>query len=191
MAAGAEYPILHFEDATAWEAWLAEHHATQPGVWLRYARAASSQTSVAHTGALDVALCYGWIDGQARGLDAETWLQKFTPRGKRSLWSKRNRERVERLSESGAMRPSGLAAVEAAKADGRWDRAYDSPATATVPDDLQAALDGNPRAAEQFASLRRSARFALLYRIQTAARPETRAGRIETFVGKLERGDDC
>jgi uncharacterized protein YdeI (YjbR/CyaY-like superfamily) len=184
-----DYPVLHFEAPAAWAEWLAHHHAGERGVWLRFARKASKMTSITYAEALDVALCYGWIDGQSKGLDEESWLQKFTPRGRRSVWSKRNREHVERLIASGEMRPAGLAAIEAAKSDGRWDRAYDSPASAEVPADLQAALDARPAAKEFFGTLTGQNRFAILHRIQTAVKPETRARRIEQFVSMLERGE--
>src|SRR5687768_13085217 len=126
-----------FGDRQAWLDWLALNHATQKGVWIRFAKAASGKLSVSYPEAVETALCFGWIDGQARSSDEETWLQKFTPRGKRSVWSKRNCSIAERLILEGAMQPSGLAAIEAAKQDGRWERAYDSSASATVPDDLQ------------------------------------------------------
>lgn len=184
-----DYPILRPDDQAAWEAWLRDHHESARGVWLRMAKKASSLRSPSQQEALDVALCYGWIDGQARSHDDQSWLQKFTPRGKRSTWSKRNCERVERLIESGAMRPAGFAAIEAARADGRWDRAYDSPATAEVPPDLQEALDARPAAATFFASLKGQNRFAILHRVQTAVKPETRARRIAKFVEMLERGE--
>lgn len=185
----ADYPILLFADADAWAAWLAEHHQSAPGVWLRLAKKAAELSSVSYAEALDVALCYGWIDGQKRSHDADSWLQKFTPRGKRSVWSKVNRDKVEALVAAGRMMPAGLAAVESAKQDGRWDRAYDSPSKATVPDDLQAALDAAPDAAAFFATLNGQNRYAVLWRIQTAVKPETRARRIEQFVAMLARGE--
>jgi uncharacterized protein YdeI (YjbR/CyaY-like superfamily) len=183
----AEYPILDVPHQAAWAAWMHEHHAEEPGVWLRMAKKASPLQSPSHDEALDIALCYGWIDGQAKSYDADSWLQKYTPRGKRSVWSKRNREHIERLVASGAMQPAGLAAVEAAKADGRWERAYDSPATAEVPPDLQAALDANPEAKSFFDSLKGQNRYSILHRVQTAVKPETRARRIAKFVEMLER----
>ena len=188
-ASPAEYPTLIFSDKLAWAEWLKQHHAAERGVWLRLARAGSGLQSVSRAEALDVALCYGWIDGQARSLDSEFWLQKFTPRGKRSIWSKRNREHVERLIASGDMRPAGLAAVEAAKADGRWDRAYDSPGTAAVPDDFRAALDSHPDAKAFFETLKGTNRYAILHRIQTAVKPATRSRRIAQFVAMLQRGE--
>jgi uncharacterized protein YdeI (YjbR/CyaY-like superfamily) len=189
VATPTDYPIISLPDRASFRRWLAEHHAAQPGVWLRIAKAASPLQTVTHAEALDVALCFGWIDGQRRRHDADTFLQKFTPRQKRSSWSKRNREHVERLIAAGEMHAAGLAAIEAAKADGRWERAYDSPATAVVPDDLQAALDAQPEAKAFFASLKGTNRFAILYRIQTAVRPETRARRIADFVAMLQRGE--
>jgi uncharacterized protein YdeI (YjbR/CyaY-like superfamily) len=183
----SDYPILLFADRAAFRKWLGAHHASQPGLWLRIAKAASPLRSVTYAEALDVALCFGWIDGQKKSHDADSFLQKFTPRQKRSPWSKRNREHVARLIAAGEMHPAGLAAVEAAKADGRWDRAYDSPGTVRVPDDLRAALDANPAAKAFFATLNGANRYAILYRIQTAVKPETRARRIADFVAMLKR----
>ena len=187
MTATSDYPIVLFADRTAFRKWLSAHHAEQPGLWLRIAKAASPLQSVTYAEALDVALCFGWIDGQKKSHDAESFLQKFTPRRKRSPWSKRNRERAERLAAAGEMHSAGLAAVEAAKADGRWDRAYDSPGTMTVPGDLQAALDKHPKARAFFETLKGANRYAILYRIQTAVKPETRARRIAEFVAMLKR----
>lgn len=183
----SDYPILLFADRTAFRKWLSAHHASQPGLWLRIAKAASPLESVTYAEALDVALCFGWIDGQKKSYDADSFLQKFTPRQKRSGWSKRNREHVARLVAAGEMHPAGLAAVEAAKADGRWDRAYDSPGSATVPDDFRAALAENAEAKAFFETLKGANRYAILYRIQTAVKAETRARRIAEFVAMLER----
>jgi uncharacterized protein YdeI (YjbR/CyaY-like superfamily) len=182
-----DYPVILFPDQAAFRQWLTEHHTSEPGLWLRIAKAASPLQSITYAEALDVALCFGWIDGQRKSLDADSFLQKYTPRRKRSPWSKRNREHVERLIASGQMQSPGLAAIEAARADGRWDRAYDPPSEASVPDDLRTALDANPEAAAFFETLRGTPRFAILYRIQTAIRPETRARRIATFVEMLAR----
>ena len=187
MAPASDYPIVLFADRAAFRAWLSVHHASKSGLWLRIAKAASPLQSVTYAEALDIALCFGWIDGQKQRHDAESFLQKFTPRQKRSPWSKRNREHVERLIAAGEMHPAGLAAVTAAKADGRWDRAYDSPGTATVPDDFQAALDEHPEASAFFDTLTSANRYAILYRIQTAVKPETRARRIAEFVAMLQR----
>ena len=189
MASADEYPILLFSDQAAWRKWLGRHHESERGVWLRLAKAASGVQSVSYDEALDEALCYGWIDGQKKKYDEDSWLQKFTPRGKKSVWSKRNREHVERLIAAGQMQPAGFAAIEAAKADGRWDRAYDSATSATIPDDLKAALDEHPKAKAFFEKLNSANRYAILYRVQTAVKPETRARRIAQFVAMLGRGE--
>ena len=184
-----EQPELVVADAAAWKAWLAEHHQEQLGVWLMLAKkGTTTPTSLTYAEALQEALCFGWIDGIARRLDDEWYVQRFTPRRARSVWSKINRERIERLTAEGRMRPAGLAEVERAKADGRWDAAYDSPATAVVPDDLAAALAARDLT-DVYAALDGRNRFAFLNRIQTAVRPETRARRIEQFVAMLERGE--
>jgi uncharacterized protein YdeI (YjbR/CyaY-like superfamily) len=187
VAPPSDYPIVLFTDRTAFREWLSAHHALQPGLWLLIAKADSPLQSITYGEALDLALCFGWIDGQRLSHDAQSFLQKFTPRQKRSPWSKRNRERAERLAAAGEMHAAGLAAVEAAKADGRWDRAYDSPGTMTVPADLQAALDKHPKARAFFETLKGANRYAILYRIQTAVKPETRARRIAEFVAMLGR----
>ncbi len=180
-------PILLFERQDDWAAWLDEHHASSAGVWLRLAKKASDLQSLSYAEALDVALCYGWIDGQKNSYDESSWLQKFTPRGARSIWSKINREKAQQLIESGKMKPTGLKAIESAKNDGRWDGAYDSQSRATVPSDFQAALDGNPEASAFFATLNSVNRYAILFRIETAKKPETRAKRIQEFIRMLER----
>ncbi len=182
-------PVVLFRDPAEWADWLEENHAASSGLWLRLAKKASSLTSVTYAEALEVALCYGWIDGQKRSYDADSWLQKFTPRGAKSLWSKINREKVLALIESGRMRPAGLGAVELTRQDGRWDAAYDPASTATVPEDFQAALDASPAAGAAFAALDGQNRYAMLFRIQTARKPQTRAARITKFVGMLERGE--
>jgi uncharacterized protein YdeI (YjbR/CyaY-like superfamily) len=178
-------PTMSFASRTEWEAWLAEHHHDSDGVWLQIAKKGSGAVSVSRAEALEVALCFGWIDGQAAPVDDECWLQRFTPRRPRSRWSQINRDKATELIERGEMRPAGLREVERAKADGRWDAAYASPRTATVPDDLQAALDADDRAREFFATLDSANRYAILYRIQDAKKPETRARRIEKYVAML------
>jgi uncharacterized protein YdeI (YjbR/CyaY-like superfamily) len=183
-----DLPVLELADRDAWAAWLGAGHASSPGVWLKIAKKGSDARSVSYAEALDVALCHGWIDGQKRPLDDRFWLQRFTPRTPRSRWSKRNRALAERLIASGEMAPAGLREVERARADGRWEAAYDSHATATVPPDLQAALDADAGAAAFFAGLDSANRYAILYRIQEARRPETRARRIATFVAMLAEG---
>lgn len=185
----AELPILLFQDEQAWEQWLAQHHGTSPGLWLRLAKKNSGLRSLSYAEALDVALCYGWIDSQKKSYDADCWLQKFTPRGPRSIWSKINVEKVQVLSRAGRMRPAGLTAVEQAKVDGRWAAAYDSQRNASVPEDFQAALDRSPEAKAFFVSLDSANRYAMLFRIQTAKRAETRAKRIENFIDMLQRGE--
>ncbi len=182
-----DLPIIMFESQAAWAAWLEANHASSSGVWLRHAKKASNIPSVSYHEALDVALCYGWIDGQKKSYDETTWLQKWTPRAAKSIWSKINREKVQALIERGHMQPAGLSEVERAKMDGRWDAAYDSQSTATVPDDFGAALDVSPPARAFFATLNSANRYAILFRIQTAKKAETRARRIAEFIGMLER----
>jgi uncharacterized protein YdeI (YjbR/CyaY-like superfamily) len=181
-------PVLPFDSPAAWEDWLAREHESQDGVWVKMAKKASGIPTVTHAEALDIALCYGWIDGQRKTFDDEWFIQRFTPSRRRSNWSKVNRNKVERLIAEGRMQAAGLREIERAKADGRWDAAYDPPSTATVPPDLQAALDANPAAAACFATLNSQNRFAILYRVQDAKRPETRARRIEKFVAMLAAG---
>lgn len=182
-------PVLLFEGPGEWEAWLEENHAAAPGVWLRLGKKGAGLRTLTYEEALDAALCWGWIDGQKRSWDAVSWIQKFTPRRPRSTWSRVNTGKVARLTESGRMRPPGLREVERAKADGRWDAAYDSPRNATVPDDLRAALDASPAARDAFAALSGANRYAVLWRVQTARKPETRAKRIRDLVAMLERGE--
>jgi uncharacterized protein YdeI (YjbR/CyaY-like superfamily) len=177
---------MSFADQESWRTWLADNHANTPeGVWLQIAKKASRIESVDHPEALDVALCFGWIDGQRKGLDETYFLQRFTPRRSRSIWSKINRTKVEALIASGDMQPAGLAEIERAKADGRWDAAYDGHRASTVPDDLAAAFADNAAAAAFFATLDSTNRYAILYRLQTAKKPETRARRLAQFVEML------
>ena len=183
-------PILAFASQAEWEAWLDVEHASSDGVWLKFAKKGSGVESVVYAEALEVALCYGWIDSQVKSLDERFYLQKFTPRRARSKWSRVNRDKIEELTKQGRMKPAGLAQVELAKADGRWEAAYASPGNVEVPDDLRAALDGNTKAAEFWAGLNKSNRFAILYQLQDAKRPETRARRLEKFMGMLERGEE-
>lgn len=180
-------PTLSFATQQEWEAWLDVHHADTPGLWLKIAKKEAGERSVTYAEALEGALCYGWIDGQKAALDERHWLQKFTPRRPRSVWSKVNRAKAEALIAAGRMRPAGLRQVELAQADGRWDAAYDGQSTVAVPADLQRALDDNPDAMAFFNTLDRVNRYAILYRIQTAKKPDTRAARIQKFVGLLSR----
>jgi uncharacterized protein YdeI (YjbR/CyaY-like superfamily) len=184
---GGELPTLAFADPRAFSTWLAQHHATSRGVWLRLAKKASGVPSVTYTEAIGVALAWGWIDGQKRPGDDASWLQKFSPRAARSMWSKINRDKATALIAEGAMQPPGLAEVERARRDGRWDAAYDAPSRATVPEDLAAALAANPRAAAFFATLDAANRYSVLFRIQAPKKPETRARRIEELVAMLAR----
>jgi uncharacterized protein YdeI (YjbR/CyaY-like superfamily) len=188
-AVPAELPILLFERQQDWAEWLDQHGSDSPGAWLRFAKKKSEIQSLSYAEALDLALCYGWIDSQKKSYDEASWLQKFTPRGPKSIWSKINREKVQALMEAGRMKPAGLLAVERAKADGRWDAAYDSQSNATVPEDLQAALDQNPKAGAFFATLDSANRYAILFRIHAAKKPETRSKKIAAFVEMLERNE--
>jgi uncharacterized protein YdeI (YjbR/CyaY-like superfamily) len=181
--------VLLFATPAEFERWLREHHADASCIWVKYAKKKSGIPSIDWDQAVDVALCYGWIDGQSKSLDESYAIQRFTPRGKRSSWSKLNRERVARLTKARRMQPAGLAEVERAKADGRWDAAYESPATAKVPDDLARALARSAKAKKFFESLNATNRYAILYRLQTAKKPETRARRLEQFVEMLKRGE--
>ena len=182
-------PILSVGQRRDWADWLETNNGTSSGVWLELAKKGSAVTSLTYSQAVDVALCYGWIDGQSRSRSEEHWLVKFTPRGKRSIWSKRNREKVLALIAGGDMQPAGLAEVERARADGRWDAAYDSPSQMTVPEDLQAALDMNAAAKAFFEELDSRNRYAILFRVQTAKRPQTRQKHIQDFVEKLVRNE--
>jgi uncharacterized protein YdeI (YjbR/CyaY-like superfamily) len=183
----AETPIVFFEQPGAWSDWLARNHTSSRGVWLKMAKKASGIASINYQEALEVALVWGWIDGQKQSHDDTSWLQRFTPRGPRSIWSKINREKALALIAAGKMMPAGLEQIERAKKDGRWEAAYDSQSRATVPDDLAAALSANPRAAEFFATLNSANRYAVLFRVHNAKKAETRARRIAAFVEMLAR----
>ncbi len=184
-----DQPIILFPNQKDWAKWLDKHHATSTGIWMRLAKKAAPLESVSYADALDVALCYGWIDGQKKSYDAESWLQKFTPRGAKSIWSKINREKAESLIQAGKMNAAGLLAIEKAKQDGRWEAAYDSQSNASVPDGFQAELNRHPKANEFFATLNSANRYAILFRIHTAKKVETRARRIQQFIEMLERNE--
>lgn len=181
-------PIL-FKSAKAFETWLKKHHASSDGLWLMIAKRGASQPSVTYAEAVEIALCWGWIDGQKKGLDDQHFLQRFTPRLARSIWSKINVDKVAALIEAGRMQAPGHAQIEAAKADGRWAQAYDGARTSTVPEDLLAALDAEPKAKAFFATINATNRYAVLWRIQTAVKAETRARRIAQLVEMLARGE--
>lgn len=180
-------PIKAFASAAALATWLAKNHGKSDGVWLKLAKRGARTPSVTYAEAVEIALAWGWIDGQKQALDDDWWLQKLTRRSAKSLWSKINCDKATALVAAGKMHPPGLAEVERAKRDGRWDAAYDSPSSSKVPDDLRAALDGNARAAAFFATIDATNRYAILWRIQTAKKPETRARRIAELVAMLAR----
>jgi len=182
-------PKRRFQTKTHWAEWLDKNHAKSPGIWLCLAKKNSGLTSVSYQEALDVALCYGWIDGQKKPENDQTWLQRFVPRAPKSVWSKINRDKAENLIAGGQMKPAGLSAIDHAKKNGRWDAAYDSPSKANVPPDFEAALEASPRAKAFFATLESRNRYAVLWRIQTAKKPETRARKIREFVVMLEKNE--
>jgi len=184
-----ELPIHLFVAAEDLETWLEENHDSSEGVWLKIAKKGAPEPSVTYAEALEVALCFGWIDSQKRGLDETHFLQRFTPRRPRGRWSKINREKAGALIAAGRMRPAGLAEVEAAKDDGRWEAAYEGQGTAKVPADLQRELDANEAAAKFFVSLDPANRYAIVYRLDEAKKPETRERRLRKFVAMLERGE--
>ncbi len=188
MPSGTAEDPLFFEGPEALEAWLEQHGSTSDGVWLKMAKKHTGIASLDWAGAVDVALCFGWIDGKAKRLDDDWYVQRLTPRRPRSLWSKVNQGKVEALIAAGRMRPAGLAEVERAKADGRWNQAYDGMATATVPEDLAGALE-EAGLGDTFAGLNGTNRYAILHQVQTARTPATRARRIAKFVAMLKAGD--
>ncbi len=181
-----DLPVERFASKETWDFWLRRHHETSPGLWLEMAKKASGVASVSHVEALEVALCCGWIDGQTASVDSTWYRQRFTPRTARSKWSRINCAAVERLHREGLLTPAGIRQMEAAKADGRWDRAYASPTAMTVPDDLEARLRKSPRARRFFQQLDSRNRYAILYRLQDAKRQATRERRLEKFVRMLE-----
>ncbi|MFW3172131.1 YdeI/OmpD-associated family protein [Geodermatophilus sp. CPCC 206100] len=188
MTLPTDLPVLAFPDQAALEEWLEAEHGSAPGLYVKLAKKDAGVPSVTYAELVESALCFGWIDGRSNRLDERFYLQRITPRRPRSIWSQKNVAAVEALTAAGRMRPAGLAAVEAARADGRWERAYAGPATATVPDDLAAALAASPAAQEQFASLDGRNRYAVLHRVTTAATPATRARRIAALVQLLAEG---
>jgi uncharacterized protein YdeI (YjbR/CyaY-like superfamily) len=188
-AAKTELPIITFESPEAWENWLAENHARPNGVWLRLFKKYTGKPTISYEEALDVALCFGWIDGQGRGYDEQSHLQKFTPRRPRSVWSKLNTQRVERLIREGRMRPAGLAQVEEAKRDGRWERAYAPPSAAEIPEDFLAELNKRPNARAFFDTLNKRNTYPIAYRLHNAKKPETRKRRMGEILAMLERGE--
>jgi uncharacterized protein YdeI (YjbR/CyaY-like superfamily) len=182
-------PIVAFASLAEWETWLDAEHARSDGVWIKFAKKGSGVPTVLYPEAVEAALCYGWIDSQMKSLDERFYIQKFTPRRTKSKWSRVNREKIEELTKQGRMKPAGLAEVELAKADGRWEAAYASPANVQVPEDLQQALDGSPKAAAFWAVLNKSNRYAIVYQLEDAKKAETRARRLNRFMEMLERGE--
>lgn len=185
----ADLSILPFASQAKWADWLARQHDKSAGVWLKLAKKDSGIPSVTYDEALEIALCYGWIDGQKKSFDEKYFLQKFTPRRPKSIWSKINTGKAERLIASGQMKPAGLKAIEAAKADGRWEQAYTSQKTIFIPKDFEAALNKNKKAKAFFKSLNSANRYSFLFRIETAKKAETRANRIRQFMEMLEKGE--
>lgn len=179
--------VLSFETQQDWEAWLNEHNADIKGIWLKIAKKEARTPSVSYAEALDSAICYGWIDGQKAAFDDKYWLQKFTQRGARSIWSKVNSSKAEALIAEGRMQPAGLRQVELAKSDGRWERAYESQSKITIPDDFQSELDKNPKAKDFYNTLDSANRYAFLFRIHSAKKLETRSTRIQKFVEMLSQ----
>jgi uncharacterized protein YdeI (YjbR/CyaY-like superfamily) len=180
---------IPFASPAEWERWLEDNHALSDGVWIKMAKKDSGIESVRYPEVLDSALCFGWIDGRREALDGQYFLQRFTPRRRRSRWSRINRGKAERLIAEGRMRPAGLAEVDRAKADGRWEAAYEGQRSASVPADLQSELDARPKARAFFAELNSQNRYAILYRLNDAKKPETRARRLAKFVAMLEAGE--
>ena len=185
----AQQPIIAFASAAKFSQWLNRHHANHPGIWLRIYKKSTRHSTVSYAEALDIALCYGWIDGQKQRGDEESWLQKFTQRRPRSGWSKINVGHVARLTRERRMKPAGIAAVEAAKADGRWERSYSPSSTAELPVDFMQALAKAPQAETFFNALNQANRYAIHYRLETAKRPETRTRRMAEFIAMLGRGE--
>jgi len=184
-----DLPVLLFFSQKDWSVWLEANHSQSQGAWLKHAKKSSDKISVSYQEALEEALCYGWIDSQKQTYDSDYYLQKFTPRGPKSVWSKINVTKAESLIKLGKMQAAGLAAINLAKDDGRWDAAYDPPSASKVPEDFQAALDKNPKAKQFFETLNKTNVFAFYWRIQTAKKPETRQARIEKFIDMLNRGE--
>ena len=182
-----DLPVLLFASQSDLRAWLEQNHMKSQGIWLKHAKKSSGKLSVSYMEALEEALCYGWVDSQKQAYDENYFLQKFTPRGPRSVWSKINVAKAEGLIKSGQMQPAGLKAISLAKQDGRWDAAYDSQSSSKIPEDFQAALNDNPQAKQFFETLNKANVYAFCWRIQTAKKPETRKARIEKFIDMLCR----
>jgi len=188
VKAQPDFPIIEFQSQKKWRSWLVKNHTNEKGIWLRLYKKDSGIKSINHEQALDEALCFGWIDGQAKSYDEKSYLQKFTQRRKRSIWSKRNTEKVEQLIKDGKMHSSGFAEIEAAKADGRWQKAYDSPANMKIPADFLKEIAKKPKALAFFKTLNKTNLFSIGWRLQTAKKPETRERRIKSIIKMMEEG---
>ena len=184
-----EIPVISFPSEKAWELWLDQNHTTSKGVWLRFYKKGSGVATVVYNDALDVALCYGWIDGQLKTFDAKSYIQRFTPRRSKSIWSKRNIERVALLEKQDRMKPAGLKEVEMAKVNGNWEMAYDSPSKMTIPEDFLHELSKNKKAMSFFESLNKANQYAIVWRLQTAKKPETRMKRMKEILEMLAKGE--
>ncbi len=189
MSSAPALPTIAFESPEAWGTWLAENHTQANGIWMRIAKKGANTRSITYAEALDLALCYGWIDGQKKSYDEHAWLQKFTPRRPRSVWSKINTQHIERLAAAGRMKSGGQAQVDAAKLDGRWERAYSPQRDAAPPEDFMSALNKSKKAQAFFATLTRRNIFPIVYRLQSAKKPETRHRRLNEMIAMLERGE--
>lgn len=181
--------IIPFKSPKEWKEWLSKNHSLEKGIWLRFFKKDSGIKTITFSQALDEALCYGWIDGQAKSYDEKSWIQKFTSRRKKSVWSKRNTEHIERLIKLGKMKPTGLKEVESAKADGRWEKAYDSPSKMIIPNDFLKELSKNKKAKAFFETLNKTNTFAIAWRLQTAKKSETREKRMKIILDMLSRGE--
>lgn len=188
MESKANMPVIAFQTAKEWRTWLSKNYQVSIGIWLKISKKNSKEKTISYAEALEESLCYGWIDGQKKSLDEQAWLQKFCPRGPKSIWSKVNIAHVERLTKAGKMEPEGLKAVASAKADGRWEAAYDSPSKMTVPDDFINELSKNKKALEFYKTLNKANLFSISFRLQTAKKPETRQKRVEIILDMLSKG---
>jgi uncharacterized protein YdeI (YjbR/CyaY-like superfamily) len=189
MPSISDLPIITFASQEEWRQWLDQNHQDEKGLWIKIYKKATGKPTVTHESALEVALCYGWIDGQSKSLDEESYLQKFTPRRPKSIWSKINIGHIERLMKEGKMKPAGIAQVESAKADGRWDQAYDSPKNMKIPDDFLKELHKNKKAKDFFETLNKTNTYAIAWRLQTAKKPETREKRMKQILEMLTKGE--
>ena len=189
MESKVSMPVIAFKTAKEWRTWLSKNSQVSTGVWLKISKKDSKEKTVTYAEALEESLCYGWIDGQKKSLDEQAWLQKFCPRGPKSIWSKINIAHIENLTKAGKMEPEGLKAVASAKADGRWEAAYDSPAKMTVPDDFINELSKNKKALDFYKTLNKANLFSIAFRLQTAKKPETRRKRVEVIVDMLSKGE--